>query len=278
MKRKEHGNGSTPITANGDKENSVLLDFSFNLDGLRLTLHRNDGAEELVASTPPRSTAVHRPLIFSYDLARFRVTVEMSSLREGEQFIQIKLHRLDLFDLGDLGRNARDSALRSGRPGVRASCAVSVLVEGYGGEESCSTGQPPPQLDVTVTKSTGRDTVVRVVVNYLSLNAMVRPVLEIVEYFTCAWPSPFLERTASVSLTTIGSGQGIKWDEDDLQGRSGNFNDSELLVDEGGESSVQLVAHYPRLFVADECDPFSQFCAGEYTSPSLTNPSLAIWC
>eukprot|EP00957_Ditylum_brightwellii_P128556 9806272-Ditylum_brightwellii.AAC.1 len=39
----------------------------------------------------------------------------------------------------------------------------------------------------------GRVTVVRAVINYLSLNALMRPLVEIAEFVMCSWPSHVLD-------------------------------------------------------------------------------------
>ena len=164
------------------------------------------------------------------------------------------------------------------RKSPRQPCPFHVLAEGYApdDEKVASSSRPDgaadgPQFVVTVDRcpasSTGvigslsdyqlpRDskvTVARVVVNFLSVNAMIRPFKEIVAFLSCQWPSRYSHK---ISPTEPG--------EEKKEINSG-VTDDEIetrTTPNRGESrgfQLKLVAHYPRLFfLADEGDPHSR--------------------
>lgn len=89
-------------------------------------------------------------------------------------------------------------------------------------------------------QGTPKVTEARVVINYLSVNPLIRPLRDIVSFMTCSWSR------GEKSLKIVGS----------------PGTTPEIAVNGGQSSSgfqVKLVAHYPRVFfVADESDPHSR--------------------
>jgi hypothetical protein len=186
-----------------------------------------------------------------------------------------------LFDKGDRGRLAREqyfinlasletsAGAMNGIRAPRNPCAFSVIAEGYTSVENEGTGsisldrdQYEPQLVLTVDTcpasavgSIGstipndieaeRVTIARMVINYLSVNAMIRPLREIVSFLTCAWSPDKLEASPETKKADA-----------NVEG-----NDHTVVKVSKASSGFQLklVAHYPRLFfVADESDPRSR--------------------
>jgi hypothetical protein len=267
------------LVGNTGHESDKVIDFGFKMDGIRLTLHRDDDVDTEAASENPFASEFH------YDLVLLRlelVELAFSISREGDQSLHLSLSRIALFDKGDRGRLAREqyfinlASLESGEidpisnmQAPRNPCAFSVIAEGYTSVENEGTGsssldrdQHEPQLVLTVdtcpasaVESMGstipndiegeRVTIARMVINYLSVNAMIRPLREIVSFLTCAWspdkvePSP---ETKKAGINMEGGENGVV----KVSKASSGFQ-------------LKLVAHYPRIFfLADESDPRSR--------------------
>lgn len=256
---------------------SNTLDVRFDLDGLSLMLRRDDlfegtiNAEEFGAS-------------FHYDVALLKVDmveVICTANATGDVSFNLSLFRIGLFDLGDKGRLVRErfhSSLPAADPnigklrGIRQPCPFYVLAEGYDSSSDggmVDSGAKGPQFVVTVdtcpaSSTTGfgslsecglppetKVTVARIVINYLSLNALIRPFREIVDYLTCEWPLP----NGEVTRVDRDSGK----DETKLPKATAVLpnDDYEKAANRGFQ--LKLVAHYPRVFfLADESDAHSR--------------------
>ena len=259
-------------------QKSTTLDLRFELDGLALKLRRNDYVEWVNNSDSTSD-------FFDYDVSLLRVQiveVSVSTNSAGDMSFHLSLFRIGLFDLGDHGRIHRERyALRSseGRArGLRQPCPFSVLTEGYtpstkrGCDEVEENGKDEagPQFVVTVDRcpatSAGaigsqaecqlpkdsKVTIARIVVNYLSVNALIRPFQEIAAFLSCAWatqpgsarPAPTIrDRTSQIYTST--KPNEAKVEASGTPGSSG--------------FQLKLVAHYPRIFfLADESDAHSR--------------------
>ena len=92
----------------------------------------------------------------------------------------------------------------------------------------------------------------RMVFNYLSINALIRPMREIVAFLTCSWS---LNRTDQGSSNAGALSEGEtslekSVDQFEEYARPGSFRHGLQL---------KVVAHYPRVFfLADESDPLSR--------------------
>jgi hypothetical protein len=257
-----------PAARSDDK----IIDFGFKMDGVNLTLHRDDDIDADIASDAKFGAE------FYYDVVLLKletVEVSFSLTSDGDTSLNVTLSRIGLYDLGDFGRLAREhyflklAALESldGKKPLpsspRSPSAFAVIAEGYPAFEADAEArmsyQVDPQLVVTVDTcpsaavgSIGssefeveRMTIVRMVINYLSINAMIRPLREVISFATCSW-----SRNADISTP-------------------GASESSNKLAGKGNESrknnassfcfQVKLVAHYPRIFfVADESDSRSR--------------------
>ena len=214
---------------------------------------------------------------FRHDIILLRVQiveVSLNSSENGDMSLHLSLFRLGLFDMGDAGRRLREYYLslsqadRRHKP-PRQPCPFCVIAEGYspggssGGKSPSQASQEEPQLVVTIEQrkapsalATGsisdmdlspnaKITIARVVVNYLSLNMMLRPIKEAISFLACEWP--------------LGIGTSTISDRDFEVDRKPK---SLHQLSEGGKSEalqLTLVAHYPRIFfLADECDEHSR--------------------
>ena len=195
-----------------------------------------------------------------------------------------------------IGRSGPGSEQRSRQK--RKPSAFSVLAEGYQpstndtrGSSVPSSSQNDPQVIVSVEtfpsssmvttrttatkegddESLGQDglnstttMVARIVINYLSLCALMPPLIEAAEFFSASW--------------SMKDGNGSKEKSDELQnihpdvsaldtdvGSSGEGSNkaregsSKTMSAPGGGVHVKLVAQYPRIFfLADESDPHTR--------------------
>eukprot|EP00980_Cylindrotheca_fusiformis_P027997 scaffold22575_cov141-Cylindrotheca_fusiformis.AAC.28 len=262
--------------AHESAERSTALEVSFKLDGLSLKLRRDDDVDGIEEGDELLQA-------FHYDISLLRVQlVEISASQKdtGDFSFCLSLFRLGLFDLGDHGRLVRRQyysslpsaqSKRSQRNPIRQPCPFHVLVEGYSSssdEEISTRGSDDAQLVVNVDRcsagsaiatgslkdcelpSDSKVTVAKVVVNNLSVNALIRPFKEIAAFLSCEWKTQTsqvasvigLEKKATDSSRAAGSVQ---------QAKSGSFRNQGF--------QLKLVAHYPRVFfLADESDPHSR--------------------
>lgn len=185
----------------------------------------------------------------------------------------MSLSRIALFDKGGRGRLAREqyyinmasleggeADVLSGKRAPRNPCAFSVIAEGYTSAEnegassiSVDRNQHEPQLVLTVDTcpasavgsigstipsdiETERVTIARMVINYLSVNAMIRPLREIVSFLTCAWSPNQAESFSGTKKTDINV--------------TGDDNNVVKVSKASSGFQLKLVAHYPRLFLS----------------------------
>lgn len=269
-----------PKQSSGDTSNT--LDLQFELDGLSLTLRRDDQVEGVRESE-------ELALAFQYDVILLRVqVVEISIISNdnGDMSFHLSLFRLGLFDLGDHGRLIRErfyanlpqsSGQRSTRKGLRQPCPFYVLAEGYSPTEADGGNDRPksdhrdgPQFVVTVDRCAASSvgavgsladsdlppdsnvTVARIVINYLSMNALVRPFKEVAEFFSCDWPTHSVVGQISRNKMTEKI-EGVPNDEKVAKGK-GPYDTSRSRG-----FQLKLVAHYPRIFfLANESDIHSR--------------------
>lgn len=281
MERKDSigSNSEAASPSRSFEKSGTSVDLKFVLDGLSLKLTRDDrldesGDEELAAA-------------FCYDVILLRVQLVEISLNAtvtGEISFHLSLFRLGLFDLGDKGRSTREryyaslsrasSSPRKGNgKGPRRPCPFYVIAEGYApddeGNRTTHSGQGKqdgPQFVVTVercpassARSTGsiadlelpRDSMVNIagiVVNFLSLNVLIRPLKEALAFVACEWPLPRHHKMNSVQETEDGG--------------HAKHSTSSATVGKIGKSEglqLKLVANYPRIFfLADESDEHSR--------------------
>lgn len=266
-----HAIGSTDEhISNIDVKATSTIDLKFTLDGLSLKLSRDDPVDAMAA--------VEEAADFCYDIVLLRVQMvetTMKTAENGDVSFHLSLFRLGLFDLGDAGRRFREYYLSLGQGittsrGPRRPCPFCIIAEGYTpgenpeGKAPVETMQEVPQLVVTVEQRLAsaalggslsdlelpaktKMTVARIVVNYLSLNMLLRPVKETLSFLACDWP---LSGNESFPQKVVDQ---LETDE----------KASAIVPPKGPRKSealqMTLVAHYPRIFfLADESDEHSR--------------------
>jgi hypothetical protein len=286
-KGRKHGQQITPndtlapsqsfaSSTDGTQKGGNSLDLKFKLGGLSLKLRRDDSVEGVHESDSLAEA-------FHYDVMLLRVQLVEISLTangKGDISFHLSLFRIGLFDLGDRGRLIRKNyyaCLPLGQPPSpkskpklpRQPCPFYVLAEGYAADKnlnSSNEAEDAPQFVVTVDRcpasSAGaigslaeselpdesKVTVARVVINYLTLNALIRPFKEIGGFLSCEWPSSYGQPC-------------IKPAEPDHPGTTASSTKYNQTNEKalGHGFQVKLVAHYPRIFfLADECDPHTR--------------------
>jgi hypothetical protein len=190
----------------------------------------------------------------------------------------LSLFRLGLFDLGDEGRLKREryyfslpdqelGHLGMKRKNLRKPCPFHVLVEGYDASDEVSVIASPenigPQFVISIdtcpaSSTTGfgslsenglppdsKVTVARIVINRLSVNALVRPFQEVIDFLTVQW-----DTSAKDSLNFLNH---VK------KADRGMSTEVGVVTSSGRGFELKLVAHYPRIFfLADESDLHSR--------------------
>lgn len=270
-----------------EDEGSNSIDVKFLLDGFALKLHRDDYVEESGEANTSSS--------IGYDMILLRVqVVEVSIVGKASNDISLhlSLYRVGLFDLGDRGRLVREALIRKrgerkrGRiKELRSPCAFHVLVEGYSPPKRGASeveksifgpGQNDAQLVITVDRvpatsvgtigslenpaqdrnDNGKVTIARVVVNFLTVNALIRPLKEVLAFFAMSWQA---KNNTGVSQRDLDHGTGSTFTKAVHQE---NERARKLSISNKSTVSclqIKIVLHYPRLFfVADESDPHSR--------------------
>lgn len=265
------------ITASQVTGSTNTLDVRFKLDGLSLKLRRDDQVEG-VQDEHDLAKA------FQYDIVLLRVQlVEVSCTTNtvGDISFHLSLFRLGLFDLGDHGRLVREryysslpsSPISDQGNGLRQPCPFHVLVEGYSETEdtvaSSVHNTDNPQIVVNVDRCSASSarargaleeyelpmdskvTIAKVVVNNLSINALLRPFEEVAAFLSCEWQT----KIAHVQTEHEEEKKKIISPE--------QTSDKPLDTKTQGKRNqgfqLKLVAHYPRVFfLADESDPHSR--------------------
>lgn len=266
------------------KEANGSMDIHFLLDGFALKFRRDD----------PVETWLDREVETEYDMILLRVQrleVSMRNTETDTYSLKLALYRMGLFDLGDHGRLNREKLTLVGerKTESRRPCAFAVLVEDYasvGGQ-----GQPVnlvkdaqnPQLLITMDRvpsssvgsigslknpvrqggDDGKVTLIKCMLNCLSVNALIRPFTELGAFLALDWklpPSQMNSANMEVGDTNMLTDSEIPEGSYDTISTD---DDSTPHVDEIKSSSssiqFQLVAHYPRIFfVADESDIHSR--------------------
>lgn len=271
-----------------DKENSDqlerastnTLDIRFDLAGVGLKLRRNDLPEGIIEEDDLASA-------FHYDVMLLRVgAVEVVTTvnAAGDLSFNLSLYRLGLFDLGDSGRLLRERYYRSlpssNKSGgnrkknpIPQPCPFVVLAEGYLSAEendavvvgesdlegpefvisidrcpASSTNEFRPLSETGLPPDT-KVTVAKVVINYLSLNAISRPFREFAAFFSCAWPTSLENTSQCQSENEI----------DPQSAKKKKTADDGIVRDSFRGFQLKVVANYPRVFfLADESDLHSR--------------------
>lgn len=265
-----NGNEPTPSAVESSARNTV--DINFDLQGLNLKFHRDD----LILDPGGLPLSHDLSTMFTYDIMLLRLEraeVSLSSNSDGDKSLNLSLFQISLFDIGDTGRLSRERYFD--RRASRMPSAFSVIAEGYESSKvdalssgSADDSNTDPQLVITVdtcpassignvgmqslaAKENEKVTVARIVLNFLGVNVLIRPLREIVSFLTCAWPT---EESLHIESTEKDGNQSRGDDEEPIRVET----ETQTSTKNTG-FQVKLVAHYPRLFfVADESNPNSR--------------------
>lgn len=279
LNKSKSNDGTGPIDGS---MRSDAIDLKLVFDGFALRLHRDDYVDASDESDTGGGLG-YDMLLLRVQVVEVSVTRKTPN----DISLHLSLYRIGLFDLGDHGRLIRENFLRTNMTSnrgkypnkTRLPSAFSVLVEGYSSAKDGVSGfddgstvedfgdgddaQLVITLDSVPAASVGtvrslenpaqndigdaRVIIARVVVNYLSINALIGPFKEMLAFFALAWPTD------------------IEQSDDSFRNEVAFSNDEgkQLKRSKRGSSvsclQMKLVAHYPRIFfVADESDPHSR--------------------
>jgi hypothetical protein len=266
-----------------EKTNQDTFDLRFDLDGLALKLRRDDVVDGIMPGDALALSFHYDVMLLRVNKVDIMATSSAAGdLSFNLSLYRVGL--FDLGDDGRLIRERYffslpiqdTSGSRSKRKPPRAPCPFKVLVEGYDtlaetegangfalSNQDAPNYSKGPQFVVSVdtcpaSSTTGfgslsesglppdaQVTVARVVINHLSVNALVRPFKEIVAFLTCEW-----------SMESEESRPHLRRMEQSNKVHP-TANDGASTKGKGFE--LKLVSHYPRVFfVADESDPHSR--------------------
>lgn len=223
--------GKTKRPPSGTEKPQVLeIDVKLECERLSVLLHR-DKIEESTGR--------------GYDVALLIVRRLVSSGMRSEGGLQsasVSLGELFLFDLGGHSRRNQQSNITEDS----WTLAHTVMVEGYADCGSGDSFDSQIVLNVDRSGSTTSDVSVSLLMNYISVSALVKPVEEILQFLMCQWETSssgnprnpdLLENPAEVSSLGVDATE----------------SESTSIL------QVKLVLHYPRfVFVADETDKSSR--------------------
>lgn len=208
------------------------LDFFLECGRVDLLLRRDDA---LISSQGKHE---------GYDFILFairRLTCSAIQRLDSTRSVTVSLGELSLIDLGDSHRRSKSDIPDVGDP------LYSVVAEGYHATDHKDDFDSQVVFTIDKPEADSKVTNATVVVNYLSLAALFRPLEELYAFLCCKWP--------------MGEGGDSLFGEtDSLDGRvSGSFEDGKSSTSSARTTSattrLKLVLHYPRLIlVADEND------------------------
>ena len=267
--------GATSSTAG---KNSTSIDIKFSLDGVVLILHRDDIIPIMEEDG-------------RYDIVRLEVDdidLHMASNADGSKIGTVKLQSFTLLDVGDVGRIAREkfhledstnhdySSISSK---IRRPSLFSVIAEGYDTEDEhtniMSKQDKEPQLIITFdtgsSTSIGMEpfehdgksekvTSIRVTLNHLNINPLVRPLSEVGDFFSGAWTVDNVGINLHGGDRSIGEDTGVSGpietpDPEEYQPTASQQATASSIR----AVHLTVITNYPRVFlVADETDPLTK--------------------
>lgn len=293
-----HGRGDDDIASKYEDAQSTLLDIKFSLNGIVGKIIRDDHLARMddFSAEPPNEYEIIRLIVKGVDFS-------VVSYSGGKKTLHLSLHRIDLYDMGDVERLALEEfyrvnpslemgnyklRLKERRGRVRKPSAFSVLAEGYqppineqnSARSVSPSGQSDPQVILSIETRPSSDaaafkeaddasidrdgsnlnttTVARVVINYLSLCALMPPLVETAEFFSASWST-----TCNGTKKSFDEVQDIRPDmsalDMDPDSSASRDESKQARSGSGGGIHIKLVAQYPRMFLlADESDPHTR--------------------
>lgn len=261
--------------------NTTSFDAKFSLDGIVLILHRDD-----------------RVALFeedgNYDIVRLEVEdidLHVASSADGSRIGTAKLQSFALIDVGDVGRISREKFQIDSLTGheyssslskIRKPSLFSVIVEGYDTQNNVETSrsqnlEKDPQLIITFDTgsssvidmepqhyqgSTKKVTSIRVTLNHLNLNPLIRPLNEIADFISAAWPVEKTGIDSKVENRTLAKNTECSGFIETTKPEEHQPNAPKSVSNKAGSTRafhLTVITNYPRVFlVPDETDPFTK--------------------
>jgi hypothetical protein len=258
------------------KKVTTTLDLNLSLDGLALVLHRDDSGPKQKGNM-----MAYDIVLFEIDDIHLYMNLNSDSTKRGT----IKLNSFALTDIGDAGRLARE-ALKSidfyedglQRTRARNPSAFTVIAKGYyycvADGDITKQLLKDPQLIISfdTNKSSSSDidinglnigvdnkntlmTSVRITLNHMNINPLIRPLREIADFISGTWTIEYSFHE-SRHLSTLEGGDvvsKINQSEEALKVQP------EALTRKFRGMNISIITNYPRVFlVADETDQFTR--------------------
>lgn len=211
-----------------NRRNSATMDLQIHCDQLTVVLHRDEAV----------STGRH-----GYDFALLSVLGlgASANIDQTSESFSISLRRLNLFDLCGRRYQPHDT------DGTWKHARCSVLVEGYTEQSQKDMFDSQFVMNIHRGESTSGDTAVSVVVNYLSVALLRRPIEDVVSFLSRGWSlHPDTEHAQS--------------DAEILPNHPNHSTKQTTRMKETQRGmALKLSLHYPRfIFVADETEQHSR--------------------
>ena len=257
------------LKANDDDVSRTRFSMKFSLEGLNLVLHRNDQPHD------QRGGCLDVANIMNYDMLSFQlnqVGITLSINADGSKSSAIEISEVSLYDLGDVGRLSRERSdilknemFQEGNitgkklRRMRKPSAFSVIAQGYETSEddrvlTVDTTSPPSQSSCHPGDGKLRDgevTTIRATINCMNINPLIRPLVEVGQFFSCKWGEKNDCETNDGQVDND-----MKKKQYEVGTNSKRQGESHSKT---GGVHFKMTAKYPRIFLlANESDPFSR--------------------
>lgn len=212
-------------------ENPLELLLGLNCESMSLLVHRDD---DMVTENGSNSG-------YGIVLLAIRQLIASMKREDGEENVSLSLGEVFIFDVGESAR-----ALHRGQ-GSRA-LPHSVMVEGYSTPNDCNHFDSQVVVTIDRTVAFPDDLNISILVNYLSVAALLRPLEEVFSFFSCTWTVSSLTPSSAVESISLDDRRGSSVSSDISNGEQRNKPSGSTL-------KLKFVLHYARfIFAADESD------------------------
>ena len=247
------------------------LDVQFSLDGVALIFHRDDTIPEVKD-------------LMGYDIILLEVDdidLQLAANTDKSKTGTVTFKSFALTDVGDVGRLKREKMLTECSIDAasfrkhRKPAAFSVIARGYNtkemGNDLVLDTMKDPQLIISVdtnssTKVGMKDltlgdeniqvTAIRVTLNHMNINPLIRPLSEVADFLSGAWPFEVSAAEAETGATTSNQYS----EEAEVREHPNSFPATKSSAQSLAKGfHVTIITNYPRVFlVPDETDPLTR--------------------
>jgi len=251
------------------------LDVQFSLDGVALVLHRDDTIPEV------KDLMGYDIILLEVDDIDLQLTTNTDKSKTGT----VTFKSFALTDVGDVGRLKREKMLTEYSIDAasfrkrRKPAAFSVIARGYNTKEIRNDlvldTMKDPQLIISVdtnssTKVDTKDlnlgdediqvTAIRVTLNHMNINPLIRPLSEVADFISGAWPFEVAAAEAETGATTSNEDSDETECREDQETLPNSFTATKSSAQSPAKGfHVTIITNYPRVFlVPDETDPSSR--------------------